>query len=100
MGLRIIDRKRKPPQMPPHPDEVKKQLETVTEQWVQRRGSALPSKSVDEFVEQFQQVKNRVPTQDEALSIVKHMSAKLKSGWSVGFQPHQKVDVATLLVLL
>jgi hypothetical protein len=100
MGLRIIDRKRPPHQPPPHPDELKKELESVTSEWIQRRGSALPLKSVEEFVEQFHQVKNRVPTQDEAFSIVKHMSSKLKSGWSVGFQPHQKVDVATLLVLL
>lgn len=100
MGLRIIDKKQKKPQVHTNDDDVRKHLETVTEEWLNMRGSALPSKSIGEFVEQFEHAKNRVTTRDEALSIVQHMSAKLKSGWSVGFDPHQKVDVATLLVLL
>jgi len=100
MGLRIIDRKRPSNQIPVNPDDAKKELETLTLDWMQRRGSALPLKGFDEFIERFREAKHRVTSNEQAQLIVQHMSAQLKSGWSTGFRPHQKVDVATLLVLL
>jgi hypothetical protein len=51
-------------------------------------------------MESIDGARGKISSLDQAFQIVNHMSSQLKGGWSKGFEPHQKVDVATLLVLL
>lgn len=100
MGLRIIDRK-KTIAVPAHsPSEWKSCLEASTSEWIRNRGDAQPQTTLERFMETIEGARGKISSQDQAFQLVSHMSARLKSGWSKGFEPHQKVDIATLLVLL
>lgn len=100
MGLRIIDRKKPNITATPPPPEWRTCLESQIAEWIRNRGDAQPQTSLDKFMESIDGARGKITSLDQAFRIVNHMSSQLKGGWSKGFEPHQKVDVATLLVLL
>lgn len=99
MGLRIIDKKSSVNQA--NDDyEWRQCLEASTSDWLAKRGDVESLPTASEFVKKFELVKSRVHSMEQVVQIATKMRSTLKSGWCSDMDPHHKVDIATLLVLL
>ncbi len=99
MGLRIIDKHRRPPVEVSDADRLAG-LEAATHAWAMARGDAAHPGMEQEFVATFRRVRERLTSPAEMTAMATRIRAGLLNGDEPGKKSHYKVDIATLLELL